>query len=313
MKCLGVVGTMVWDTIYGRGGEADPIEEWGGIAYALAALDAALPDHWRLVPLVKVGRDLASKANTFLESLAHRSAAQRFVEVPEPNNRVTLHYDGLVRRAERLTGGVPAWTWAELGPMLRDLDALYVNFISGFELTLETMQYLRRGFDGPVYVDLHSLLLGVARDGSRTPQRLPQVSEWFACCDVVQLNEDELALIGDDPMAVAASAMRVGVGLMLVTLAERGAVYFTVPPFRFGREPSRATAIRTRRLDTPRVDAVDPTGSGDVFGGTVVAGLVADLDVETAIERATAAAARNVQYRGATGLQYHLRGEIVPQ
>jgi hypothetical protein len=262
---------------------------------------------------VKVGRDLASKANTFLESLAHRSAAQRFVEVPEPNNRVTLHYDGLVRRAERLTGGVPAWTWAELGPMLRDLDALYVNFISGFELTLETMQYLRRGFDGPVYVDLHSLLLGVARDGSRTPQRLPQVSEWFACCDVVQLNEDELALIGDDPMAVAASAMRVGVGLMLVTLAERGAVYFTVPPFRFGREPSRATAIRTRRLDTPRVDAVDPTGSGDVFGGTVVAGLVADLDVETAIERATAAAARNVQYRGATGLQYHLRGEIVPQ
>lgn len=313
VKHLGVVGTMVWDTIYGRGADPEPIEEWGGIAYALAALDAALPDDWRLVPLVKVGRDLAPTANAFLESLAHRSAAQRFVEVPEPNNRVTLHYEGLVRRAERLSGGVPAWTWAELGPMVRDLDALYVNFISGFELTLETMQYLRRGFDGPVYVDLHSLLLGVARDGLRTPQRLPQVTVWFACCDVVQLNEDELRLIGDDPLTVAATAMQAGVGLLLVTLAERGAVYFTVPPFRFGESPADAAAIHTRRLDAPPVEAVDPTGCGDVFGGTAVAGLVGGLDVETAVDRANVAAARNVQYRGATKLQYHLRGEIVPQ
>ena len=53
---------MVWDTIYGRGDSEHPIEEWGGIAYALAALEVALPVDWEIVPLIKVGRDLAAKA-----------------------------------------------------------------------------------------------------------------------------------------------------------------------------------------------------------------------------------------------------------
>ena len=75
-----------------------------------------------------------------------------------PNNRVVLRYQSAERRCERMTGGVPGWTWAELGPMVRDLDALYVNFISGFEMELGTAQALRQGFRGPIYADLHSLL-----------------------------------------------------------------------------------------------------------------------------------------------------------
>ena len=32
-KRIGVIGTMVWDVIYGRDARDAPIEEWGGIAY----------------------------------------------------------------------------------------------------------------------------------------------------------------------------------------------------------------------------------------------------------------------------------------
>ncbi len=316
MKRLGVVGTMVWDTIHR--GAAAPTDEWGGIAYSLAALEAGLPPEWAIVPLIKVGRDLGPQANAFLRGLTRRAGAARFVEVPQPNNRVTLHYSGPVRRCERLTGGVPPWSWTELGPMVRDLDALYVNFISGFEFDVETAALLRRGFPGPIYADLHSLFLGVAPDGMRVPQPLDRVAEWFACFDAVQLNEDELALIGGDPMAVAARAVAQGVRLMIVTVGERGAVYFTVPPFRFlaGRSDAAATGgtIRTARIP-PTTAAVpeDPTGCGDVFGGTLVAELIRGHDVETAIRAANHAAGRNVTYRGATNLQYHLRGEIVPR
>ena len=316
MKRLGVVGTMVWDTIY-RDADPVPIEEWGGIAYALAALEASLPADWELVPLIKVGRDLAPQANRFLESLTRRSSAARFIEVPEPNNRVTLRYEGLERTAEHLSGGVPSWQWPELGPMVRDLDALYLNFISGFEATLETVQHLRHGFGGPIFADLHSLFLGVAGDGRRVPQELRDVGEWLACFDAVQLNEEELGLVGDDPMAVAARAFELGVRLLVVTLAERGAVYFTVPPFDFLERPSaqpRAAApIRTARIRADVVEALDPTGCGDVFGGALVAQLVRGAEVEQAVRAASSAAARNVQYRGATNLHYHLRGEIVPR
>jgi len=87
VKRLGVIGTMVWDTIHGRDPSMGPIDEWGGIAYALAALEAELPNGWEIVPLIKVGRDLAPRANEFLGCLTKRSAADRFVEVTEPNNR----------------------------------------------------------------------------------------------------------------------------------------------------------------------------------------------------------------------------------
>ncbi|UCF39742.1 MAG: carbohydrate kinase family protein [Gemmatimonadota bacterium] len=318
MKRLGVIGTMVWDTIYGRAETRTPVEEWGGISYALAGLEASLPPEWEIVPLIKVGRDLARRANEFLAALTRRSSAARFIEVPEPNNRVTLRYLSDERRTERLSGGVPGWEWRELGPLVRDLDAIYLNFISGFELTLETAQHLRHGFPGPIYADLHSLLLGVSGDGTRVAQPLPHVAQWFGCFDVVQLNEQELALIGEDPLAVAATAFAQGVRVLVVTLGPAGAVYFVVPPFEFQTArttgAARGQPIRTARVAAqPATGPLDPTGCGDVFGGTMVAQLVRGLEVEAAVELANAAAARNVGYRGATNLHYHLRGEIVPR
>ncbi len=316
MKRLGVVGTMVWDTIHGRAPQSEPIEEWGGIAYALAALEASLPEDWELVPLIKVGKDLAAEANTFLNRLTHRAAAERFIEVPEPNNRVTLLYESDNRRAEHLSGGVPPWTWDQLGPMIRDVDALYLNFISGFEMDLETARYLRHAFAGPIYADLHSLFLGIASDGLRLPQAVPQLDLWMSCFDVVQINEDELALLGPDPLEVAARVLSAGVRMLVVTLGPEGAVYFTSPSFAFAGRSDRypvAGPIQTTRLPVERVlEAGDPTGCGDVFGGTLVGQLVRGVDVEPAIGKANAFARRNLTVRGATNLHYHLRGEITP-
>ena len=315
-KRLGVVGTMVWDRIYRGDPSAASVEEWGGIAYALAGLEAALDEGWEIVPLVRVGRDLASQANAFLRDLTHRAAAARFIEVPQPNNRVTLRYLSAARRTERLTGGVPPWTWEELGPLARDLDALYVNFISGFELSLDTARQLRQGFPGPIYADLHSLLLGITRQGTRVPQALPNLEAWLACFDAVQVNEDELALMGGDPMELAARAMRGGVGLFVVTLGRRGAVYFTHRPYAFAPRASAPGAgpIETARIPAEDVvDDGDPTGCGDVFGATVVAGLLAGRTVPDALRLANDAAGRNLRHRGATRLHYHLRGAIAPR
>src|SRR5437660_12422407 len=104
---LGVIGTFVWDVIYGRDARAVPIEEWGGISYALSGLDAALPDDWEIVPLIKVGDDLAPRAQQFLASLRRMAPDARAIEVPYPNNRVKLRYHDDERRSEILTGGVP--------------------------------------------------------------------------------------------------------------------------------------------------------------------------------------------------------------
>ncbi|HPF61173.1 MAG TPA: carbohydrate kinase family protein [Gemmatimonadales bacterium] len=320
MPRLGVIGSLVWDEIHGRDPLAAPTEEWGGIAYALAALDAALPPEWQVVPLIKVGRDLAPQAAEFLRTLHRVLPGARCIEVPVANNRVVLRYETGERRCERMAGGVPGWTWAELGPMVRDLDAIHCNFISGFEMCLGTARALRDGFGGPISADLHSLLLAIGPDGVRTLQPLPEAPSWFGCFDIVQLNEDEMAQLGPDPLAVAANALGAGVSLLNVTLGARGVAYVATPGFAGlattgPRRPivgaDRAAPIRTERIPAPHVEALDPTGCGDVFGATCMARLLAGDSVEAALGAANAAAARNATFRGATHLAGHLRGELV--
>ena len=320
MRRLGIVGSLVWDLIYGRDPAAAPVEEWGGIAYALAGLDATLPPEWEFVPLIKVGRDLAPQADAFLRSLPRRAAGARCVEVPVPNNRVVLHYQSAERRCERMSGGVPGWTWSELGPMVQDLDALYLNFISGFEMCLGTAESLRRGFAGPIYADLHSLFLGMQHDGIRVLQPLPDAPSWFGCFDVVQMNEDEMRQLSPDPLSLSAEVLDRGVSLLVVTLGPRGAAYVAAPGFdgwstaeRAARQgsASRGGPIRTALVAAPGTDAGDPTGCGDVFGAALCSRLLAGDRVEDAIREASRLAARNVGYRGATGLSRHLRGELL--
>jgi hypothetical protein len=228
---VGIIGSLVWDLIYGRDALAPPVEEWGGIAYALAGLDASLQQDWQIVPLIKVGRDLSREAQQLLNGLTRLAPGGRCVEVTAPNNRVVLHYQSTERRCERMAGGVPGWTWAELGPMVQDLDAIYLNFISGFELCLGTAQALRQGFQGPIYADFHSLFLGMQQDGMRVLQPLPDAAEWFGCFDLVQLNEDEMGQLSPDPLTLAAGALAAGVSLLTVTLGPRGVAYVAAPGF----------------------------------------------------------------------------------
>ncbi len=322
MPRVGILGSLVWDLIYGRDPGAPPVEEWGGIAYALASLDASVAPGWEIVPLLKVGSDLAGRAQEFLGGLEHLTPGARCVEVPVPNNRVVLHYHSNERRTERMSGGVPGWTWAELGPMVRDIDALYLNFISGFELGLGTAQALRQGFGGPIYADLHSLLLGMQHDGVRVPRPLADADAWMGCFDIVQLNEDEMRQLSPDPLTLAADALGAGVSLLVVTLAAKGAAYVAAAGFDgFGAgtvsgRPGPLAArdgppLRSALVATPAVEMLDPTGCGDVFGAAAAARFFAGAPVEAALAHANAMAARNAAFRGAGGLSRHLRGQLV--
>ena len=332
-KRVGVISTFVWDVIHGRDKRQVAVEEWGGVSYALSGFDAALPDDWEIVPLVKVGADLIERASLYCRSLRRMAPDFALIEVPYPNNRVELRYLDDERRAEYLTGGVPGWTWLGLKPVLEaaNLDALYINYLAGWELDLETTQLVRTHFAGPIYADLHMLVMAVQSDGLRVAQPLPDVAAWCACFDVLQVNEEEMSMMAPDSMALAATAMAAGVSVLCVTLGKRGAVYVAAPgidvlsniPRLAGHTSSLSTsprgghgafgAVRTElvppvpaRIDGPG----DPTGCGDVWGATHFSRLLAGDMLTDAIRAANHAASRNVEHRGASGLAHHLRGEL---
>ncbi len=320
MPRLGVLGTMVWDTIYARDvGREGPIQEWGGIAYALAGTDAALPEGWTLFPILKVGEDMRGAADTFLGSLHRVDSLDGVRSVPEPNNRVELFYQDAGRRCEKLTGGVPGWSAEEVLPLARSCDALYVNFIAGWELDLAAASVLRSSVDGPVYADLHSLMLGIGPDGVRTLRPLTDWRAWLSCFDIVQLNEDELTTLAagwDDPWALAAQVVGPLTRGLLVTLGDRGAAWVSTRSFwesplqaRTGpRELESADTLVSGRIEPEeRVEIGDPTGCGDVWGATCFSTLLTGVDLESAMRAASRAGSRNAGFRGATGLVEYLR------
>jgi sugar/nucleoside kinase (ribokinase family) len=318
-RTLGVVGTLVWDRILDRDGRSEPVEEWGGIGYALSALSASLPEGWEVLPILKLGKDLAEEGRRYLRSIPRVSDAG-IVVVPEPNNRVEIRDESDERRLERLSGGVPPWTWPELAPLVELCDALYVNFISGFELQLETAQALRTGYRGPTYADLHSLFLGMTRQGYRVPRTLEAWAAWLRCFDAVQMNEDEFELLGEsgDPWQLAAGALGPDLKLITVTLGPKGAAYvsgagFDPDPTTWPREAHVAVAERAHSGKvSPRdgMRAGDPTGCGDVWGATIFARLLGGDSLEAAMAEANRLAGRNVEHRGARGLHLHLSGRL---
>jgi hypothetical protein len=334
---VGVIGSFVWDVIHGRHANAAPVEEWGGISYGLAGLDAALDDDWEIVPIIKVGEDLAHRATHFIRTFERIAPDAALISVPYPNNRVELRYIDDERRTEMMRGGVPGWTWLGLKPVLEmaRLDALYVNFLSGWEIDVETAQLIRRTFAWPIYCDLHMLAWAIQPDGYRTLRPIPNVREWCSSFDFLQVNEDEMTMLAPDPMALAATALHAGARSLSVTMGKRGAVYFAAPDFdrldvttnRPASAPATSDAptqprsgspalsapvgtLRTALVPAEHVEPGDPTGCGDVWGATQFSRLLAGDKLHAAILAANRAAARNVGHRGATGLADHLRGKI---
>ncbi len=316
---LGVIGSFVWDVIHGRDPLGSALEEWGGITYSLGALDAALPADWEIVPIVKVGYDLAQRAREYLQTLEKLAPDGAPIEVPHLNNRVSLHYLSDERRCERLTGGIPGWSWAGLKPLLAGIDALYLNLITGVELDLVTAQLIRQHFRGPIYCDLHSLLLAVQPDRIRTLAPLPNPAAWCRCFDFIQVNEDEMEMMARESMELAAIAMANGASTLTVTLGRRGAVYFAAPGFdrladlrresiRVAGGPARTALLPASPARQP--EDADPTGCGDVWGATYFSRLLAGDNLDAAMRAAMDAAARNANHRGATGLADYLRGEL---
>ena len=148
--------------------------------------------------------------------------------------------------------------------------------------------------------------------------------------------------LSPDPLSLSAQALGAGTSLLVVTLGPKGAAYVAAPGFDGWREdgqtvgrsdgrvvgsfrdlqpngssdrltvqPSDRPTIRTALIPAPQLDAIDPTGCGDVFGAAACARLLAGDGVEQALRQATTMAGRNAMLRGAGGLSRHLRGELL--
>lgn len=294
---IAALGTINHDTVVLPQGEV--IESYGGLLYSILPLALLAEPGTTIVPVVNLGRDVEHPVKAILSR--HSRISQEGIRmVPERNNRVLLRYTSHGEREEVQQGGLPPLTFEQIAPFL-DADVLLVNFISGRELSLETLRRVRAHTMATIYMDIHSLSLGIDQEGRRFWRQIPNWPEWVAQADVVQVNRGEARLLAGGPveterevLSLGRMVLEAGPAILLLTLGSRGSMMISAS----GEDP------RLWRFDPqPPAKVRDTTGCGDVFLAAFVAEHVRSGDPHKASRFANLAAGAKSGFSGIEELE----------
>jgi len=294
---IAVVGTINRDTILLPDGEKK--ESYGGLLYSIVPLALLAEAGTTVLPVVNLGRDVAGPVKAILSRYPQVSLEGIHL-VPEKNNHAFLSYRSQGEREEVLEGGVPPLTFKQIAPFL-DADLLLVNFISGRDLSLETMKRVRAHTMATIYMDIHSLSLGIDRQGGRFWRQIPRWREWMAQADVVQVNREEARLLSGDQvpweenlLSFGRTLMEVGPSILLITLGSEGSLLVT---------GSRKDIHQERFDPQPPPRVKDTTGCGDVFLAAFMAEHARSDDPQKASQYANLAAGAKCELSGIEDLK----------
>ena len=288
---IAFAGTVNRDTIFTAGNER--IESYGGLLYSVLPLAYIAPPEAMCFPICNVGQDVAETVLGLLEGRPLvRLDGVRIVR--EQNTHCVIRYDREGSKEETLLGGVPPLTFERFEPFLR-CDAVCINFISGVELSLDTLKRVRGSTNALMAMDVHSLTLGMDAQRRRFLRVPDRWEEWLAQVDIVQMNEREAGLLAGSELtddrrlrAFGARVLALGPLMVLITLGERGSITaYADDRVRFLPSPSRAPG-----------PVLDQTGCGDAFLAGFIVEYLRSRDPAQASKFANRVAGANCCLRG---------------
>ena len=297
-KKIAWVGTFIRDEICTLDGQT--LESIGGLYHGLAYAAFLAGDRFDLYPLARVGEN-------FLPDLQNRLAQLPGVNMdllitdPAPNTSVRLVYKSATERDEFTSPLLPPLD-ADDCRLLADCEGVAINMISGADITLEALLWLKEHGRGPVYFDFHTLAQGISDEGRRFYRKPEHWETWLTTPDFVQMNEHEAALLGDlaasDEQELRRFITRVllqGPQGVSVTLGARG----VLAGYRTGAH----VEIRHYRHELPASAVRDIIGCGDAYGAALFTALLSGHEFFPAAEFATRIATLNTTFLGSVTAQ----------
>jgi sugar/nucleoside kinase (ribokinase family) len=307
-KRIGVVGTFIRDTIVTLDGRT--VESIGGLYHTMAYLAHLVDADTALQPLCHVGNDFYETILKTLTQFDKKNLFNSLHRVQQKNTQVKLTYLTPETREEITSATMPPITVAETAA-LAGCDAILVNLISGDDITLAALKTLRKLRPSPlIYLDLHSLALGIDGAGKRYYRGIPNWPDWVAACDMLQMNEREAAsLIGLDKPATYGDLINLGRRLTEklvachITLGSAGSLLFY-------RENGK---IHHEHIPAVKVSAViDIIGCGDAFGAAFLVNFMKTKNFSAATHFANKIAGLNCTFLGSLTPEIY-RQVIEPQ
>lgn len=163
-------------------------------------------------------------------------------------------------------------------------DGIMINMITGFDITIEQLKYVRKNYSKLVYFDVHTLSRGLDKNGKRDFRPIPHIEEWLNCIDILQCNENEIQCIYKGAENDAAERiLDAGVKMLILTKGRKGATIYR-------------DSINMQKLhqDANKVDEKNSIGCGDIFGATFFYSYILGDDISTALNKSIITAAEVV-------------------
>jgi hypothetical protein len=306
---IGIIGQPCIDEItHVAHPSAVPEQALGGVLYSYAAMERLMRECGSktdfFLPLTWLSKPDRSFLETLLDKFYHLEHGTGLWPIDSQSNRVQLVYQENGERTEHCPHILPGLSLNELPvDVLDSLDGLFINMISGYDVSIDTLEAALKSVTKRPYVhiDIHALVLGDLSDrnedtpfgGGREPRGVSEWKRWLAIADSVQLNELEVRWFADPDVQSESELLRYillsnqfpKLRYLILTRAERGATLFD-----FDNE-------MVFNATPPTVEAIETTGSGDVFGSAFVFSVLSGKPPEEALQQAVEWASWNTTLR----------------
>jgi sugar/nucleoside kinase (ribokinase family) len=296
---LVVIGTINKDTIIFPNGKKT--ESFGGILYNILALSYLGGEDVKIYPVCTLGYDVYKQVISSLKN-CNNVDLSGIKKVNCKNNHAFLSINRNNQREEILKNRVPPLSFSQIKPFLK-ADVMLVNFISGFDLSLMTLKKIRKNTDALIYMDVHSLTLGVGDSGKRFFKAPKNWREWIKQADIVQMSLPELKELAkrnlkshQEIKEFGKYILNLGPKAVLVTLGEKGALMI------FGDKVRRF--VRMHLEKGSKVQRFkDATGCGDVFSAGFLICYMHTRDLIKSVNFANYVAAEKCKISGMKGIK----------
>ncbi len=292
---IGVVGTFIRDTIITL--DDRKIESIGGLYHTSAYLAGLAPAGTVIRPVCHLGRDFYETVQRALQAFAADLRFDLMQTAACDNTAVTLIYRSAETRDEITTPPMPPVTAAQMRGLI-GLDAVLINLITGQDIELEALRSFKQLSPATlVYLDFHSLALGIDTHGKRFYRKPVLWQDWLRAVDIVQLNEKEAATLAGwktepreaDFIEFGQSLASAYVKACHLTFGSRGSVLF------YGVQEK---ILHEYFPPMSGLQAVDIIGCGDAFGAAFLTRFLATGNYTEATHFANRVAGLNCTFWG---------------
>lgn len=265
----------------------------GGIAYNICTLSALEGENAQIYPVCNVGKDSYQRIIKFLAKYSNIQL-DGIKKVSEKHNTCSLYYDKNQNRKEFLEGKVRALNFNQIQPFL-DSEAILINFISGWDVSLKVLQKIRKEFGGLIFMDLHSLTLGIDKNKQRFLRQPKNWKAYVKCSDILQMNKIELETVLNKRLnsggltSTIKKILKLGPQIFLLTLGNKGAMVGWNKGKQFSLK--KITGIPPRKV-------VDNIGCGDVFSGAFLSSYLTNKKIIKSARLANRLAVKKCQFSG---------------